>query len=105
MLHSSPTVVGLLTAAVWAPNLVSLFVGAWVDHQPRKQRLLIWADVIRAVAILTLPVAHWLGAVTLAQLFVVALVAGAGGVLYQTSYQPFFVALVRRISSSRRTHC
>ncbi len=25
-----------------------------------------------------------------------ALVAGAGGVLYQTSYQPFFVALVRK---------
>ena len=96
MLHSSPTVVGLLTAAVWAPSLVSLFVGAWVDQQPRKQRLLIWADLIRAVAVLTLPVAHWLGAVTLTQLFVVALVAGAGGVLYQTSYQPFFVALVRK---------
>ena len=62
MLHSSPTVVGLLTAAVWAPNLVSLFVGAWVDQQPRKQRLLIWADLIRAVAVLTLPVAHWIGA-------------------------------------------
>jgi MFS family permease len=49
-LHGSPTVVGLLTAAVWAPHLVSLFVGAWVDHQPRKQRLLISAAAIPLAA-------------------------------------------------------
>jgi Na+/melibiose symporter-like transporter len=41
-------------------------------------------------------VAHWLGVVTVGQLFAVALLAGLGQVLYQTAYPSFFVALVRR---------
>ncbi|MEP6651411.1 MAG: MFS transporter, partial [Lapillicoccus sp.] len=32
-LQASPVEVGVLTAAIWAPNLLSLVVGAWVDHQ------------------------------------------------------------------------
>ena len=32
-LHASAAEVGVLTAAIWAPNLLSLVVGAWVDHQ------------------------------------------------------------------------
>ncbi len=95
-LQASPTAVGLLTAAVWAPHLLALFVGAWVDQQARKRRLLIAADLVQALVILSLPVAHLAGAVTLAQLFAVALVAGGGAVLYQTAYPTFFVALVRR---------
>jgi MFS family permease len=95
-LHADATTVGLLTAAVWAPNLVSLFIGTWVDHQARKRRLLITADLVRALTVASLPLAHFLGVVTLSQLFVVALVAGLGQVLYQTSYQSFFVRLVRK---------
>ncbi len=96
VLHATPTEVGLLTAAVWAPNLVSLFVGSWVDHQQRKQRLMIAADLLRAVAAASVPVAYLLGGVTLGQLFAVALLAGLGQVLFQTSYATFFVALVPR---------
>jgi MFS family permease len=95
-LHASAPTVGLLTAAVWAPNLLSLFVGTWVDHQVRKRRLLIVADLLRCLVLLSLPVAHLLGAITMGQLFAVALLAGAGQVLYQTSYPSFFVGLVRR---------
>ena len=95
-LHASSPTVGLLTAAVWAPNLVSLLIGSWVDHQERKRRLLVVADLLRCVVLLSLPVAHWLGAVTIGQLFAVALIAGLGQVLYQTAYPSFFVALVRR---------
>lgn len=96
MLHATSTEVGVLTAAVWAPNLLSMLTGAWVDRQPRKQPLLVLGDLIQSVAILSLPIAYWLGSITLGQLFVVALVAGAGGTLYQTAYSNFFVALVRR---------
>ena len=95
-LHAGAPTVGLLTAAVWAPNLLSLFVGTWVDHQVRKRRLLVIADLLRCVVLLSLPVAHFVGAITLGQLFAVALLAGVGQVLYQTSYPSFFVALVRR---------
>ncbi len=95
-LHVGASTVGLLTAAVWAPNLLSLFVGTWVDHHVRKRRLLIVADLLRCVVLLSMPVAHFLGAITVGQLFAVALLAGVGQVLYQTSYPSFFVGLVRR---------
>jgi MFS family permease len=95
LLHASSLQVGLLTAAVWAPNLLSLLTGAWVDQRPRKQPVLVLGDLLQAAALLTLPVAYWLDALTFAQLVVVALVAGAGGTLTHTAYQPFFVALVR----------
>jgi MFS family permease len=95
-LHASAPVVGVLTAAIWVPNLLSLVIGSWVDSHVRKRRLLVLADVLRAVVLLSLPVAHWLGAVTLGQLFAVAVLAGFGQVVYQTSYPSFFVSLVRR---------
>jgi MFS family permease len=95
-LDATPAQVGLLTAAVWTPNLLSLLVGSWVDRQANRRRLLIIADVARALVLLSLPVAHWLGAVTLTQLFVVALLAGAGQVLFASGYPSFFVALVDR---------
>lgn len=95
-LHEGPTAVGLLTAAVWAPNLVSLVIGSWVEHRPNKRRLLIAADLLRFAVLASLPVAHVLGVVSMGQLIVVALLAGFGQVLDQTAYQPFFVGLVRR---------
>ena len=95
-LHATSTEVGLLTAAIWLPNLLSLVVGAWVDHQHRKRRLLVVANLFQAVVVLTVPAAHYLGVLRLPQLYVVALLVGAGAVLYQSAYPAFFVALVRR---------
>lgn len=96
VLHASPSAIGFLTAAVWLPNLASLFVGAWVDGQDRKQRIMVWANVIQGVTMLSLPVAYLFDVITLTHLFVVALVAGLTSVFYQTSYPTFFVSLVRR---------
>ena len=96
LLDASPTQVGLLTAAVWGPNLVSLFVGSWVDQQPRKRLLLVVADLARAAVLATVPLAYALDALTLVHLYVVALLAGLGQVLFSTAYPPFFVALVPR---------
>jgi len=95
-LQASPTEVGLLTAAVWTPSLIALFIGAWVDHQARKRRLLIAADLLRFAVMLSLPIAHVFGVVSLGQLYLVALLAGIGQVLFQTSYANFFVGLVRQ---------
>lgn len=88
--------VGILTAAVWAPQLLSLFIGAWVDQQPQKRRLLIVSDLLQALAVATLPLAWWLGSLTLVQLVAVALVAGVGRTLSHAAYAPFFASLVTR---------
>jgi MFS family permease len=95
-LSATPAQVGLLTAAVWAPALLSLLIGSWVDRRPDRKRLLIAADLLRALVLLSLPLAHWLGMVTLGQLFAVALLGGFGQVLFHSAYASFFVGLVDR---------
>jgi MFS family permease len=94
MLAATPGQVGILTALVWLPNLLGLFVGAWVDRRTRKRRLLVIADLARAVVLLSLPVAYLLDTVTLTQLYAVALLTGCGAVLFGMAYRAFFVALV-----------
>ena len=95
-LAATPAQVGLLTAALWAPNVLALLVGAWVDGLARKRRVLVAADLLRAAVLVALPVAHVLGDVPLGLLYAVALVSGVGQVLYSSAYPPFFVALVPR---------
>jgi MFS family permease len=96
VLGASSIEVGVLTAAVWAPQLLSLLMGAWVDQQPSKRRLLVASDVLQGLAIASLPLVYWLGSLTLLQLVAVALVAGVGRTLAQTAYSPFFASLVTR---------
>jgi predicted MFS family arabinose efflux permease len=96
VLDAGPFAVGALTAAVWAPHLLSLFVGAWVDARPQKRPLLVAANLIQAVAVLSIPAAAAVGALSMPVLYIAALVGGAGGVLAHTAYPPFFVRLVDR---------
>jgi MFS family permease len=98
VLQASPNEVAFVTAAVWLPNLLSLLLGAWVDHRRHKRRLLVVADILRAVVLLSLPVAYLFDAVTLGQLYAVALLIGAGEVLFNMANAPFFVSLVPRAS-------
>jgi len=96
VLNATPEQVGLLTAAVWLPNLVSLMIGSWVDQRPDKRRLMIFADLARLVILLTLPTAYWSGLMSLGQLYVVAILAGTAQVVFNTAYSSFFVRLVTR---------
>jgi MFS family permease len=96
LLDASPSQVGLLTAAVWLPNIASLFIGTWVDHRPDKRPLMIAADVARAILLLTLPAAYWLDMLMLGHLYVIAILAGTADVVFGTSYASFFVRLVSR---------
>jgi MFS family permease len=98
VLQATPNEVALVTAAVWLPNLLGLFLGAWVDHRRHKRRLLVAADVLRAVVLLSLPATYLFDAVSLGQLYAVALLIGAGEVLFNMANAPFFVSLVPRAS-------
>lgn len=96
LLNATPSQVGFLTAAVWLPNLASLFIGTWVDQRRDKRPLMIAADLSRTVVLLTLPAAYWLDALTLGQLYVIAILAGTAHVAFSTAYASFFVRLVSR---------
>lgn len=95
-LHASPSQIGVLTAAVWLPSLAGVLIGAWVDRRRLKRRLMITADLSRAVVLLSLPVAYWFGAITMTQLYGVALLTGLSKVVFDTAYASFFVRLVTR---------
>ena len=96
VLHASTSQVGFLTAAVWAPYICALFVGAWVDRQRRKRRVQVYADLARALVLASLPIAAWLQFLTLTQLFVVAALAGLGEVFFNIAQPNIFVNLVAR---------
>ena len=54
LLDATPAEVGLLTAAVWLPNVVSLFIGTWVDQRRNKRALMIAADLARLLVLASL---------------------------------------------------
>src|SRR5215218_1418722 len=70
----------LIVAASLAVLLVGLFAGAWVDRL-RRRPLLIWADAIRAVLLVSIPAAYLVGFLRIEQLYVVVFLEGCLGSL------------------------
>jgi MFS family permease len=96
VLHTGTFIVGALTALAQLPWLViGLFVGAWVDRFPRR-RLMLICDVASALVFLSVPIAAWLGVLTVAQLLLAGLVAGVCDVFFMTSYQAYLPSLLDR---------
>ncbi|SNT12045.1 Predicted arabinose efflux permease, MFS family [Asanoa hainanensis] len=88
--------VALLAAFSWLPwLLIGLPAGAWVDRLPRRP-LMISCDLLCLVVIASIPLAWWLGSLTLTHLFVAALVTGTAGVFFQTADQVFLPTLLDR---------
>jgi MFS family permease len=95
-LHATTFQMGLLTAASTAAFLVvGLPAGVWVDRM-RRRRIMIASDLGRVLALGSIPVAYAVGALTLAQLFVVTLVSGILTVFFDVAYQSYLPALVGR---------
>jgi MFS family permease len=97
VLHAGPAQMGYLTAAGLAPHLCfALHAGAWVDRRGRRRRTMIAADLGRAGLLATIPAAHALGVLTIAQLYLVAFLAGTLSMLFLVSQGTLFVAVVPR---------
>jgi MFS family permease len=97
VLHASAFEVGVLTAMAWLPHLVfSLPAGVWVDGRPHRRRMMIGADLLRAAALGTLPLAWWLGGLTFWHLLIVTFAVGALTVLFDLANASFVLALVPR---------
>ncbi|MEV4623172.1 MFS transporter [Asanoa sp. NPDC049573] len=93
-LDASTFEVALLAAFSWLPwLLIGLPAGAWVDRLPRRP-LMIVCDLVSLAVFVSVPVAWWLGALTLAHLFAAALLAGTAAVFFETAYQVFVATLL-----------
>jgi MFS family permease len=96
-LNASAAEMGFLAAAALAPNLLfPIHLGAWTDRRRRRKALMVAADLVRALLLLTIPAAAALGVLSLTQLYVVAFAAGSLGVLFSVAYNVVFVRLVTR---------
>jgi Na+/melibiose symporter-like transporter len=96
VLDATPLEMGVLTALETAAFLlIGLPAGAWVDRWRRK-RVLVTADLVRAVVLATLPLAYLLDVLTLGQLFAVAAVTGTATVFFDVAYQSYLPTLVDR---------
>ena len=95
-LHASTFQVGVITALGSVAYLVlGIPIGVWVDRWPRRP-VLIAADLLRAVVILSVPVSYLLGDLTIAQLMVVAAVVSVAAVFFDTAHTSILPVLVGR---------
>ncbi|GGM33361.1 MFS transporter [Dactylosporangium sucinum] len=104
-LHASPLEVGVLTAAETAAFLlVGLPAGALVDRLRRRGAMVV-ADLLRALLLVSVPIAWWLDALSMPQLYLVGLLAGVCTVFFDVSYQsylPFLVGKERLVEGNSR---
>lgn len=95
LLHASPTQMGWLTAMELVPFAVfSLPAGVWLDRV-RKLPIYIAGEAMLGLVLLSVPVAWWLGVLTMTQLYVVgftlglvSMVAGAAAQIVLTQVVP-----------------
>ncbi|MCU1686064.1 MAG: major facilitator superfamily 1 [Amycolatopsis sp.] len=96
LLGANPLAVGVLNAAAWLPWLViGLPAGAWVDRLCRRP-IMLAADFVSLALFAGIPVAAWLGVLSLPLLMVVALLGGTASVFFSTAYRALLPSLVAR---------
>jgi MFS family permease len=86
--------VGVLSAAQTAAFLVvGLPAGAWIDRM-LKRRVMIAADLVRAVALAAVPALWFTGGLEMWHLYVVGAIVGVATVFFDVSYQSYVPILL-----------
>jgi MFS family permease len=87
LLNATPMQMGILVALETLPfALVSLHAGVLLDRV-RKLPVIILADLGRGVALLAIPIAAWLGSLSIEILFAVGFLCGVQNVVGGAAYQ------------------
>ena len=93
-LHAGPTEVALLAASGLAVGAVlAVPLGAWVEFRP-KRPVMVAADLLRCAALLSVPVAFALDALSLGQLLVVSVVTAAADITFGAASGAFLKSLL-----------
>jgi predicted MFS family arabinose efflux permease len=95
-LHAGAFEIGLLMAlqTLFFPVL-GLFVGVWADRL-RKRPIMVVCNFGRMASLASIPLAFFLSALTLYQLYAVAAINGAFTVFFEISYQSYLPVLIDR---------
>jgi Transmembrane secretion effector len=98
VLHAGPFQVGILSALEFlAFPTLGLVAGVYADRL-RRRPIMIVCDLGRMLALGSIPVAFLINALTLEQLYIVALLTGIFTVFFDVSYQSYLPALVDRLN-------
>ncbi|MEO7039866.1 MAG: MFS transporter [Candidatus Elarobacter sp.] len=101
LLQATPLQLGILEALAYAAfPVLGLFVGVLADRTARR-RVMILADLGRAAALGSIPVAAAAHVLGFTQLAIVALVTGIGSVFFDVCYQSYLPSLVAKGELSR----
>lgn len=96
VLKASAFEVALLGALEFLPFLLfTLPAGVWIDRLARRP-ILVASDLVRAVALVSVPIAYAFDALSIWQLYIAGFVVGIGTVFFDVSYQSYLPSLVRR---------
>ena len=94
VLGAGPTEMALLVVAgSLAVLLFGLVAGAWVDRL-RRRPLLIWADALRALLLLSIPAAYALNALGMVQLYVVMFFTASLAAVFDAAYPAYIPTLI-----------
>jgi MFS family permease len=96
LLNATPMQMGILVALETLPfALVSLHAGVLLDRV-RKLPVIIFADVGRGIALLAIPIAAWLGSLSMEILFAVGFLCGVQNVVGGAAYQVLLAQMAGR---------
>lgn len=95
VLHSPAFAVSLLGAAGLAvAAIVAVPFGPWVEHRA-KRPVMIATDLVRFLAMASIPIAYFLGLLTYGQLLVVSVISGTAGIVFTAASGAYLKHLVR----------
>jgi MFS family permease len=94
-LHAAPAAVSLLSAAGLAVSaVIAAPLGPWIEFH-RKRPSMIGMDLLRFAAVGSIPLAFALGRLSYLQLLIVAVIVGAGRIVYRAASGAYLKAIVR----------
>ncbi|MYX99348.1 MFS transporter [Streptomyces sp. SID486] len=94
VLHAGPAQVAALSSAGAAVGAVAAVpLGPWVEFR-RKRPVLITMDLVRCAALLTIPAAFTLGALTFLQLLLVSVVVAAADITFRAASGAYLKTLL-----------
>ncbi len=93
-LGAAPFAVGVLSTVQFAAfPLLGLVAGVWIDRWSRRATMLA-ADVVRALALASIPIAAFAHVLGFAQLLAVAACVGVASVFFEVAYQSLVPSVV-----------
>src|SRR6266545_3158212 len=93
-LNAAPLQLGILAMAQGLPVLLfAVSAGVWVDRLPLRPVLIV-ADLLRAVVLLSVPIAALFGMLRIEQLYVVAFTFGLLEMAFDIAYRSYLPLLV-----------